>query len=150
MLLGRGKEEKGTYRSDGEEAWRGPYPYVPTKEERLRELLGPQTFELIKTHYLQETVSATMNGADIKQRDNTAMNSTTGPQIPYFFGKKKDGTTQNGTRWLRKVEFELAKQYTDRKVPPMEMLSAIDSHLQFGSDAEDWADRNQMPFEYLG
>jgi len=79
-----------------------------------------------------------MNGADAK---HTAMNSA-GPQIPYFFGKKKDGTTQNGTRWLRKVEFELAKQYANRRVPPIEMLSAIDSYLQFGSDAEDWADRN--------
>lgn len=70
--------------------------------------------------------------------------ATIGPYIPYFFSKKKDGTTQNRTRQLRKVEFELAKQYPNQKVPAREMLSAINSYLQYSSDAKDQANRNQL------
>ncbi|EMF12348.1 uncharacterized protein SEPMUDRAFT_118277 [Sphaerulina musiva SO2202] len=61
-----------------------------------------------------------MNGADAK---HTAMNSA-GPQIPYFFGKKKDGTTQNGTRWLlRKIlSNESVSQATEKDLQTFKNL----------------------------
>lgn len=78
-----------------------------------------------------------MNGSD-SARDPNA----TAPQIPVLVEKKRDGSVQNATRWLRKVDFELSRQYVDRKIPPGEFLSTVDTHVD--GDAADWADSNPI------